>query len=217
MAFFGRGSETYNQHTTAYIWEEATSLYTSGGITVDLSKIYSSLNYLYLETLSVQDLPGGYTQVVTLNSPSAGKAKVQLFGKRYDQVTTIGNINSGSQPTGVTIQAASGVASSSESSHTHSIEHNHASFNSNGRTDAGAAVLLDALGPVSFLNHNHALDLPNLTGTSGAGTSHNHTDNTIYQHQHSFSYTSTRFAADELANGVTLRDIWFVVATGVKA
>lgn len=212
----GGGSVTYNQHTIADFFKGPTS-YATGGVVVDLSKTYSTIHsFDWTVKTRGANLPASL-YIYSLNTPSAGKVTVKIMRKRYDQVSSVGNINSGSQPTGVTIQASSGVASSNESTHTHSIDHDHGSFNSPTATLSGGQGLLDALGPLGMPNHTHAIDLPNFTGTSGAGTAHNHVDNSIYQHQHSLTYTETDYHTVELPNATNLSGTeWTLMATGVK-
>lgn len=214
----GGGSTTYNQYTVADEFIGPAS-YATGGMVVDLSKTMSSLNSLDL--VVKKGSRGANLPLVryetTLNSPSAGKATVKIVRKRVSEVSVIGNINAGSQPAGVTIQPTSGVASSNEAAHTHSIDHDHPSFTSGAPSNTGASVLLNALGP-NHSTHSHTLDLPNLTGTSGAGSSHNHQDNSIYQHQHGANQTSTDYSSAEVANATNLSGTtWLICATGVKA
>lgn len=203
---------TYNQHTITGQWKETS--YATGGFVIDLTATYSSLNFLDIAETIASPPPQSIEYAITLNSPAAGKATVKLLRHRYEKVTALGN--SANAPAGVTIQTVSGQTSSSESSHTHAIDHDHGSFNSITPSNAGAGVLTDALGPNQDA-HTHPLDLPNLTGTSGAGGSHNHTDNTIYEHSHSLTYTGTDETQPELANATSLSGIvWDICATGVK-
>lgn len=212
----GVSSTTYNQHTVAFEWTEDTS-YPTGGFVVDLTKTFSTINFLDSPVVKKGSRGANLPAVryeITRNSPIAGKATIKIVRKRYDRTSTVGNVSG--QPVGVTIQAASGVASSSESSHTHAIDHNHTSFSSTAASVGTGQVLLDVLGP-SLADHTHTLDLPNLTGTSGAGTSHNHTDNSIYEHSHAITQTSTSYASSELPNGTNLSGTtWYMCAHGVK-
>lgn len=212
----GGGSTTYNQHTIAFEWTEDAS-YPTGGFVVDLTKTFSTINFFDNPIVKKGSRGANLPAVryeITRNSPVAGKATIKIVRKRYDRTSTVGNVSG--QPVGVTVQATSGVASSSESSHTHSIDHNHGSFTSGAASTGAGQVLLDVLGP-SLATHTHTLDLPNLTGTSGAGTSHNHTDNSIYAHSHSITQTSTSYASSELPNGTNLSGTtWYMCVSGVK-
>src|SRR3990167_2708148 len=211
----GGGSVTYNQHTIADEYIGPTS-YPTGGFVIDLTKTFSSINFFdnpVVKKGSRGSLPAVRYEI-TRNSPTAGKVTVKIVRKRYDRTSTVGNVSG--QPAGVTVQATAGVVSSSESTHTHSIEHNHGSFTSATPSLGGAEVLL-GLSVENNTTHTHTLDIPNLTGTSGAGTSHNHTDNSIYQHQHAITQTSTNYASSELPNATNISTTTFYIcAHGVK-
>ena len=187
--------------------------YATGGFVIDLSATYSTLNWLKLALKTVgANLPVCQYEL-TYDSPAPGQATVKIMRHRYDLVSAFGNV--ANQPGGVTVQAAAGGTSSSEAAHTHSIDHDHPSFTSAANANAGAGVLDQILGS-SIGTHTHDLDLPNLTGTSGAGTSHNHTDNSIYQHQHGANQTATDLTTAELANGTDLSGTtWYLMASGV--
>jgi len=209
-------SATYNQHAITGEYTGPSS-YPTGGFVIDLTATYSSLNDLDLvafKTLgSSLNLPHHYEY--TLNSPVAGKATVKIVRHRYDKATSFGNVQN--QPVGVTVQTASGQTASAEAAHTHAIDHDHGSFNTGVASDAGADSLLDAIGPGGYGNHTHAVDLPNLTGTSGAGTSHNHADNTVYEHGHAETQTTTDATMSELPNATNIStSVWFLVAHGVR-
>lgn len=212
----GGGSTTFNQHTIADEYIGPTS-YSTGGMVIDLTKTFSLINFFDNPVVKKGSRGSNLPAVryeIAINSPDDGKATVKIVRKRYDRTSTVGAVSG--QPSGVTVQAASGVASSSESSHTHSFDHNHGSFTSAAASTGAGQVLLDALGP-SLAGHTHTLDLPNLTGTSGAGTSHNHTDNSIYEHSHSITQTSTVYASSELPNATDLSGTtWYICASGVK-
>lgn len=216
MIVSGGGGGTFNQHTIADEYVGPAS-YPTGGFVIDLSKTFSSLNSLDLVVKKGSrgaNLPAVRYEIV-LDSPGAGQATVKIVRKRYDRTSTIGNVSG--QPAGVTIQAASGVVTSSESAHTHGMDHDHASFSSAVPSQTGAAVLLDALGNAGLLNHTHALDLPAFVGTSGAGTSHNHVDNTIYAHVHVIVEANTNYASSELPNATNLTGTTFyLAANGIK-
>lgn len=213
----GGGSSTFNQHTIAFEWTEDTS-YPTGGFVVDLSDTFSTINFFDNPVVKKGSRGSNLPSVryeITRNSPSAGQATIKIVRKRYDRTSTVGNVSG--QPSGVTIQATAGVSTSSESSHTHSIDHDHGSFASAAASTGAGQVLLDVLGP-SLANHTHTLDLPPFTGTSGAGTAHDHVDNSIYAHSHSATQTSTVYASSELPNATDLSGTtWYMCASGVKA
>lgn len=200
-----------NQYTM-FREETGPSSYSTGGFVIDLSATYSVLNFVGLSVKTVgANLPVARYEY-TLDSPSAGKVTVKIMRHRYDLVSAFGNV--ANQPSGVTVQSASGATSSSEASHTHSIDHNHGFITSGNNSNAGAGVLDQLLGS-SIGTHTHTFDLANITGTSGAGGLHNHTDNTIYQHQHGANQTATNVAYVELANATNLSGtVWNLFATG---
>jgi len=105
----GGGSTTFNQYAT--FGEFNVTNYATGGHTLDLSSTYSSLNSVRLIPKTIGTLPASEMRV-TLNSPGAGKANVSLFALSYDKTTAIGNVQN--QPSGVTVQAASGAISATE-------------------------------------------------------------------------------------------------------
>lgn len=212
----GGGSVTYNQHTIADEYVGPTS-YPTGGFVIDLTKTFSTINFFdtpIVKKGSRGTLPAVRYEI-TRNSPAAGKVTVKIVRKRYDRTSTVGNVSG--QPSGVTVATSSGQTVTSESSHTHSIDHDHGSFASATGTPGTGGVVLLGLTAQNNTTHTHTLDLPNLTGTSGAGTSHNHTDDSIYQHQHSLTQTSTVYASSELPNATDLSGTtWYICANGVK-
>lgn len=210
----GGGGLTFNQWILFMRYTGTTS-YTTGGFVIDLTPTFSSVNSATLRVVTQgANLPACRYEY-DLNAPAVGKVTVKIMKKMYAKTTSVGNVTN--QPASVTVQATSGVASSSESSHTHPIDHDHGSFASAANGTGGGQVLLDAVGP-NLEIHTHTLDLANLTGTSGAGTSHNHTDNSIYQHQHGATHTATNLTSTELANGTNLSGtVWSLIVSGIKA
>lgn len=211
----GGGGGTFNQYTMFRQQIGPASYDSTNGWVIDLSATYSSLNSLRLALKKGTrgNLGIGRWEVV-LNSPIAGKATISFFKHRYDRITAFGNVQN--QPGGVTVAAASGQVTSSETAHTHGINHDHASFNAGSPNNAGAAVTLDVLGP-NMSTHTHSLDLPALVGTSGAGTSHNHTDDSIYQHWHHPNITLTNPVLTEITNATNLSaSTFYVLASGVR-
>lgn len=183
---------------------------------IDLDATYSSLNSLDLVVKKGSrgaNLPAVRYEI-TLNSPSAGRATVKIMRKRYNKVTVVGNASG--QPAGVTIQTVSGQSSGAGGSHTHTYTHDHPSFSSGATNNSGGAVLLNAVGP-NHSTHTHTLDIGSVSPTSGAESAHAHVDNTIYQHAHSVTYTTSNLVSVELANATDLSGTtWFICATGVK-
>lgn len=211
----GGGSVTHNQYAM-FFEKQGPSSYATGGFVIDLSATYSSLNSLRLMLKKGTRGNLGIGRLrITLNSPTAGKATVVCEKHRYDRITAVGNV--ANQPAGVTVVTTSGEKGTAEATHTHATDHDHASFTSSVPTDAGGQVNLAALGPNTDA-HTHTLNLPNLTGTSGAGTSHDHADDSIYQHDHAETHAVTNVAVAEIANATNLSaSLWFGLATGVRA
>lgn len=208
----GGGSTGSDQQT---IWrDQVGASYTTGGLVFDLSATYSSLNSVFL-TISNLSTMAAVRPEYALNSPSAGKVTVKLLKKRYVRVSSIDAGVTG-QPAGVTVRTSSGGTAASESSHTHTIDHDHPSTNTNGITNGAGGSVNSPLG-AAIEGHTHALDLPNYTGNSGAGTSHNHTDNTLYAHNHTLNQSATNFSLTEIANGTDLTAVRFnLLAFGVS-
>lgn len=213
----GGGDTTYNQYVS-FFEHTGPSSYSTGGMVLDLTATYASLNAvkLLVKKGSRGSLPAGNLRYA-LNSPTAGKVTIVISQHQFEKATSIGNV--ANQPAGVTVQASSGVTTSSESSHTHDITHNHGSAASSAATNTGAAVnaALTALNQ-NVGSHTHAVDPPNLVATSGAGSSHNHVDNNIYAHTHTNSYTATNVSRIELANATNISTTtWLGFASGVRA
>lgn len=209
----GGGSSGADQHT---IWrtEPGTSSYPTGGFEIDLSNTYSSINSFFLTLQAVGSLVG-YLPYYELDTPSAGIVTVKLMKKQYLRVSSIDGATN--LPSGVTLLSASGGTTSSEDAHTHPTDHDHGSFTSGVNNTPGAPSNLDALGP-NMSSHTHTLDLPELLGTSGAGTSHNHEDNTLYAHKHTLTHTATGITLVELSNGTDISSATFnLLAFGVSA
>lgn len=211
----GGGATTFNQYTS-FLEKIGPSSYATGGFIIDLSATYSSLNFFNVAVKKGTrgNVPFGRFRYL-LDTPTAGKVTVVVEKYQQERVSSYDNITS--QPAGVTIQTVAGQTSTSESSHTHTIDHDHASFGSGAPSVAGASVLLDATGPTGSLAHTHNLNLPALAGTSGTGTGHNHTDNTLYEHQHILTYISTNVTVTELPNTTNLSATTFLcMASGVR-
>lgn len=209
------GATTFNQYTTAF--EKAgPSSYTTGGLDLDLTNTFSSINSasVYIKKGTRGSLGIGCIEIRE-DVPSSGHLTIKFLKDQYTKATSFGNVSG--QPSGVTVQATSGQAGTSESSHTHAIDHDHPSFASGTPAASGAGVLSQTLG-VAHNTHTHTLDLPAFTGTSGAGTSHNHTDNSLYAHSHSLTHTDTSFTLTEIANATNLSATTLIVrVTGVRA
>ena len=207
-------SVTYNQWIL-FMSYTGPSSYTTGGFEIDLSNTFSSINSATVQVITQgANLPACRYEY-DLNAPLAGKITVKIMKRMYDKTTSVGAVSG--QPAGVTVQAASGVASSSESTHTHTITHQHGAFNTGiNQNNAGGQVLLNAVG-ANLEQHTHQMNMSNLVATSGAGGAHNHTDNSIYQHQHGETYTATNLTSTELANTTDLSGTKFsLLVSGIR-
>ena len=188
--------------------------YPTGGFVIDLSASYSAVNSIELAVKTVgANLPVAHYEFLH-DTPDPGKITVKVMRHRYSRLSSIGNVQN--QPASVTVQATAGVSSSAGTSHTHAIDHDHGSFSSGVPASFSVTSLVNVVGPAGYEDHTHALDLPNLTGTSGTEAAHTHADNSIYEHQHSISHVATNHTSVELANATNLSGtIWYLLATGV--
>src|SRR5690349_1481326 len=114
MAFFGptgSSSSVTNNQFVSFFEKIGPSSYATGGFVLDFSTTYSSLNscHLIVKKGSRGALPAGRLGYL-LNTPSAGKVTVKVFKVQFDQVSSVAGVSS--QPSGVTIQSASGVTTS---------------------------------------------------------------------------------------------------------
>jgi hypothetical protein len=85
--------------------------YPTGGFTLDLSARFTSLKAVILELISGTDTAGAKRWEVTLDFPGAGQCTIKMKKTQFNQAS-ISNPSVASPPTGVTVQAASGPATS---------------------------------------------------------------------------------------------------------
>ena len=65
--------------------------------------------------------------------------------------------------------------------------------------------------------HTHSVDVPSMVVTTGAGTSHNHVDNSLYAHTHLLTHTVTNVGETQLTAGTDLSaTTFYVAASGVR-
>ena len=179
--------------------------YATGGFLLDLSATFSTLGSveLAIETLGSL-MPVEYE--LTLNKDlsgvfAPGKAVIKLTRARYDK-GTIGNVSG--QPGGVTIQASkTATGTTTGSSHTHAIDHDHPSTTSATPTAGGTNGVNSALGQPAISTHTHDVDIAAFVGSSGAST-HTHDRSFEYAHDHSNTQTSTNNTATEVASTTDL-------------
>lgn len=189
--------------------------YAAGGFVVDCRKALSAVvdASLVLRTRGATLVP--YAVHATLDSPTAGQVTFKLMRRRFDRTSAVGNVQN--QPAGVTVASASGSSTAAEAAHTHPIDHDHATTTTSTPTAAGVGV--NTVGGLDAMTtHTHAVDIPNLVGTSGAGTSHSHVYNGIFQHAHVSTQTVTDVALVEFAAGTSLSTSrWWFFALGLEA
>lgn len=213
----GGGSTTYNQYVSFFEKVGPSSYDATNGIVLDFSATYSSLNdvRMYIKKGARGVLPACRFRYV-LDSPTAGKCTVFIGRLRSQNVSSFGNVQN--QPGGVTVEAASGVATTAEAAHVHTLDHDHVSQNSAASANSGAGVnsALTTLNQ-NVSTHIHGVDVPNLVVNTGAGSSHSHVDSNIYQHQHVATLTPTSTTVPTLANATNIATtIWLGYVTGVR-
>lgn len=214
----GAGGGGTNQWVAVGRWPGPAS-YPTGGFTVDLSASFTTLNKLLVQIETPGNLAGlAFDYEITRNSPSAGKAKVKITKRQYNkQTSSFAATTAGSQPSGVTIRTTNGGTGSSESAHTHTIGHDHPSFQTGNATPGGGSVALQVAGQ-NHDAHAHNYNLPIHIGSTVSTTAHSHTDNTAYEHVHALTYTTANPTLTEIANGTNLSTSFFnMAAFGVLA
>lgn len=149
-----------------------------------------------------------FRPVFTRNSPGAGQVTVKLMRKQYDKLTDIGAVSG--LPAGVSAAATSGQTYDADTTHVHSMAHDHAAATSGTMTGPSGGALLDAVGSKDILLHTHSFDPPNFTGNTGVGSSHSHTWDNIYEHQHSTTNTETTASLSEVPNTTDLSGATFL-------
>lgn len=175
--------------------------YATGGFTIATG--LASVDHLKLFVVT----PGAnLTHCHFEYSISGGNVTVKVMRNRFDETTSIDAVTS--LPGGVSLRTTSGGQYVANTTHTHSIDHDHGSVNASNPNIAGGGVAT-AVGGINQTTHTHGFDTPNFTGTSGAGTTHTHTWNSLYQHQHLLTQTATQIAASELPNATNLSGATF--------
>lgn len=169
--------------------------YTTGGISVNTG--LSSISNFSLKVKVRDSLPDGHMEWTA----SGGTVTWKWIRHSHDKLTTIGDMSG--LPAGVSAQSSSGGTYDADTTHTHSIDHDHAATTSAAPTASGVGVNT-LVGSGNYSTHTHSFDVPGITATSGVGSSHTHTWDNIYQHQHSITNTATNPTQAELANGTDL-------------
>lgn len=141
-------------------------------------------------------------------SRSGANATVRIFRHMYDKLTSIDAVSG--LPSGVTAQSTSGQTYDADTTHLHSMAHNHPSTTTSTMNGASGGAVVDAIGSKDILTHTHDVDLTNYTGNTGVGGTHTHTWDNIYQHQHSVTNTETDPTLTEITNGTDLSGVTFL-------
>lgn len=178
--------------------------YTTGGFTVDLSASVDVVHFFdIVHTLgsSLQDVEFEFTYNRNTTTDALGVVLVKVVMKRNDQAS-VGNISG--LPGGVTAQSAVfAAATTSGSSHTHTMDHDHPAVTSATETASGALGVNLAAGGPNMRNHTHDFDIPAFTGSTGAGT-HTHDRFFEYEHQHPTTQVQTNLTRTEVVAGTNL-------------
>lgn len=138
---------------------------------------------------------------------SGANLTVRIYRHMYDKLTSLGAVTG--LPAGITAAATAGETYDANTAHVHGIDHNHAAVTSSTMAGAAGGAVIDAVGSKDILIHTHSFDVPSLSGNSGT-TTHTHTWDNIYQHQHSATLTETDPTLTEIANGTDLSGTTFL-------
>lgn len=209
-------SDTVSNKKIVTFDKSGPASYAAGGFEVDQSAQFAFLHYLSLIQTASGGTIGAYHFVLALNTDSTGafaqgKARVKVMRDRYSR-STFGNAQNA--PSGVTVEVnAVAAGTSTGSSHTHAIDHDHPSTTSSAPTAGGDGVDA-ALGQPAIAAHTHAVDIANFTGSSGANT-HAHDRTFEYTHGHGLTNTVTNTTRVEVAAGTNLSGYtWRCMAVG---
>lgn len=184
--------------------------YATGGFLLDASADFSWIGMVDLVVVTRGVLPAVDHELLLnrdLSSVEAfGKATIKLVRGRYDKAT-FGAVTG--QPGGVTVQAAKTAAGTSTgSSHTHTINHDHPSVESADVTAAGTIGVLLAAAGGAMRSHTHTFDVPAFTG-SAINNQHFHDRSFEYDHAHSLTTATADLTAAEIANATDLSGVSF--------
>lgn len=161
--------------------------YATGGFLLDLSASFVNLGAVRLSVETLGSLPPCHFQILynvdTTGAQAFGKCVIKIMRHRYDKAS-LGAVSG--IPGGTATQSALFAAGTTTgSSHTHSINHDHPATNSGVAVAAGGAA---TSGAVNMVNHIHSVDVAAFTGSSGANT---HSHNRAFQYEHNHSFTET--------------------------
>lgn len=186
--------------------------YATGGFVITgLTGDYSWVGHIDVAVTTRGVLPGVdfeiFKNVNASGTESLGNGGVKIVRGMYDKATL--NAITG-LPGGVTAQSAKfAAATTTGSSHNHSIDHDHPAVTSSGTTAAGAAINLAAGGATGGMTHTHDFNVPAFTGNSSSDT-HSHERSFEYDHDHAINAaTVTDTTITEITNATDLSGVTF--------
>lgn len=140
-----------------------------------------------------------------LNTPSAGQVRVRLRRATYQQPTAVGNMSG--LPSGVTARGTSGGTYSGVG-HVHTGSHDHAPTGASDPPASGGTGTIVLAATPNMSTHTHTVDFPSGGTSLVSESAHTHTWNTIYEHQHGITNTTTAVDRTELS-GTDLSGVSF--------
>lgn len=183
------------------IWTDTAAgpTYATGGVTVATG--LSTVDFFYVQISDPgTNLNGAYLFPV---SRSGANATYKIMVEHYDKLTNVGGVTD--LPASVSLASANDQTVEADASHVHPNTHDHPATNSAAATFGGGGVQT-AVGGVNSNTHSHTFNPPNFTEDTGAGDSHEHTWNNLYEHNHTPTNTETNATYVELPNGTDLSD-----------
>jgi len=182
------------------------STYSTGGFVLDLTSKFAFLRFFDLAVDTNESSSGNSFRTYQLNVDSTGayapgKVLVKIFQWKYKKgsVSTITGNPSGTSVAGSATQAATTTGSS----HNHSMDHNHPNTTS-GTPSASGVGVATTVGGINLTTHTHDVDLPNFTGNTSS-TTHTHQRSFEYKHSHPITTSANNLpVANELANGTSM-------------
>ena len=176
--------------------------YATGGFTIATGLAAVSFADVQVQTVGA-NLPPCHFEFTR----SGGNITVKAMRHRYDEPgASVGAVSG--LPAGVSAAAASGQSYDANTTHLHTINHDHGATTSAAPTAGGVGVNT-LLGSGNLSTHTHSFDVPNYTGNSGT-TTHVHTFDSLYEHQHAVTNTQTDEISSELPNGTDLSGTTFL-------
>lgn len=185
--------------------------YATGGFLHDASADFSSIGFVKVNVSIRGPLPPCDYELLLnrdLSSVEAfGKAVIKVVRGRYDRATMGNPI---SLPAGTATQSALFAAGTTTgSSHTHTMNHDHPSTES-GDYISGGGNANASVGQPPIASHTHTVDIANFTGSTTA-TTHSHVRAFEYDHSHTKTVANVDLSVVELANGANISTTTFKV------